>query len=107
MKKLIESLPFILLVSLISFAFYSSPSNAQAFIIASITGLAGFRYFQMEQIKPDYKALFEVELARIEKQHKEDTDFLKAELRNINQKYGKVALEQQQNVKKVQQYSGW
>lgn len=107
MKKLIDSLPFILLVSLISFAFYSSPSNAQAFVIAAITGLAGYKYYQLDQRKPDYKAIFEAELDELKKQHKEDSEFLKAELRNINQKYGKVALAQQQDTKKAQQYSGW
>ena len=102
MKKVIELLPFILLVSLVALSFHSSPNIAQSIILVAITALAGYSYYLMDKIKPDYKKMFEEELSLMNKKSREEASFIKAELNTIREKYGKVSIEQQQAKKKEQ-----
>lgn len=106
MKKLVEMLPFILLTALVGFVFFKEPSIAQSIIISAISALAGYKYFLLDKKKPDYLKIFEEQLSVIDKNYKEDSNFIRAELANINKKYGKVAIEQNQ-AKRIQKSSGW
>ena len=82
MKKFLEAIPFVLLLALVPYFFYSSPNIAQSIIILAITALCGFRYYQIDKEQPDYVKIFEKEIRRIEKESKE-----------LKDNYGKITLQ--------------
>lgn len=58
MQKLIDSLPLILLVSLVPYFFYSEPNIAQSVIVTAIAALSGYSYYLASLKKPDYVKIF-------------------------------------------------
>ena len=83
MKKLVNYLPFILLVSLIGLSFYAGSTVALSVAIFALSGLSGYRYYLDEQVKPDLEAIFAKKLEDIEAKNKEDLSWVKAELANV------------------------
>lgn len=101
MKKLIDSIPVILLVSLVTLSFIKEPNLAQSLIIGFIAALVGYRYYIVEQEKPDLEAIFEERIKLIEKDNTKDAEFIKAELKNIKEGYSKISVANQMQPKKV------
>jgi len=104
MKKTLDLLPFALLLTLVPFLFYSTPNIAQSIIIGVISALSGLKYYLIDKELPNYEKMFKEQLDIQSKETKEELKFIKAELANIREKYGKVSLEQQQ-VKKASNFN--
>ncbi len=81
MKKLIEALPFVLLLALVPFFYYNSPNIAQSIIILAVSGLCGYRYHLMHKEQPDYSKVFHKEIVGMQK-----------EILKINEGYGKLTI---------------
>ena len=62
MKELKSNLPLILLIAIVPYFFYQSPTIPQAIIAASLAALVGFKYFLEHNSLPDYKAIFEAQI---------------------------------------------
>lgn len=82
MNKIIEGIPYILLVALTPYLFFNDPNIAQAIIISAIAALSGYRYYLNHNSLPDYRKLFKDELREIKKENREFRD-----------KYGKLSIE--------------
>ena len=81
MKQFIEALPFVLLLVLVPFFYYSSPNIAQSIIIFAISGLCGYRYYLMQKEQPNYTKIFHDEIIKMQK-----------EIVKINESYGKLTI---------------
>lgn len=81
MKKLIDGLPFVLLLTLTPFLFYQTPNIAQSIIIAAISALVGYKYHLNNKQEPNYR-----------KEFKEDLDRINKEFRQFRDNYGKMAI---------------
>lgn len=82
MKKFVEAIPFALLLAVVPYFFYNSPNIAQSIIVLALTALCGFRYYQLDKVKPNYIEMFQKEIKRIEKESKE-----------LKDNYGKITLQ--------------
>ena len=67
MKKLINAIPFVLLLALCPLFYYAQPNLAQAIIVAAISGLCAYQYYLFSQITPDYIELFEQRFENLER----------------------------------------
>jgi hypothetical protein len=81
MNKFIEALPFVLLLALVPFFYYNSPNIAQSIIIVAVSALCGYRYYLLNQEKPDYAKIFKNEIIAVER-----------EIVKLNQNYGKLTI---------------
>jgi hypothetical protein len=81
MKKLVDGLPFVLLLVLTPFLFYKDPNIAQSIIIAAISALVGYRYYLEHKAEPNYRKEFKEEIEKLQKEFKEFRD-----------NYGKMAM---------------
>lgn len=87
MKKVLDVLPFALLLILTPLFYYKSPTIAHSMIILAVSGLCAFRYHQMESQKPDFVALFKKELNILEKEVREvKADYSKLNIGDIKKK---------------------
>lgn len=111
MKRLLEIIPFLLLVSLVPFFYYNTPTISQAIIILAVSALCGYRYYAMDQERPDYVALFEdsfneykksrdTELQEIVTKHEKAMVHLEKNVKELSASYGKITMEQATNGKK-------
>jgi hypothetical protein len=82
MKKIIEGIPYALLLVLTPYLFLKEPSVAQALIVGFVAGLSGYRYHLDSVKQPNYIKLFKEELSQLKKENKDFRD-----------KYGKMAME--------------
>jgi hypothetical protein len=96
MKKLIEALPFLLLVSLTPYFFYNEPNLSQSFILIGIAALCGYRYYCMEQVKPDYVELFNEEFESYQERVNTAIISLDKEIRAVKDGYAKSSMEKTQ-----------
>lgn len=87
MNKYIKVLPYVLLLSLTPFFFYSQPNLAQSIIILAVAGLCGYFYHVESKQLPDYRALFAKELESLNRQNKETREMIvKSQIQEINKK---------------------
>ena len=87
MKKVLEVLPFALLLILTPLFYFNTPTIAHSIIIVALSGLCGFRYYQMENQKPDFVSLFKKELAILEKEVRDvKADYSKLNIGDIKKK---------------------
>lgn len=104
MKKLLEVIPFILLIGLVPFFYYNNPNIPQSIILLSISALCGYRYFSMDQEKPDYVSIFKVEfeeyknkrdeeLKVIVDRHEKAMVYLEGKVKELDGNYGKMTME--------------
>ena len=81
MKKYLEVLPFVLLLSLVPFLFYNNPNIAQSIIVTAVSALCGYRYYLMSKQQPNYSKIFHEEIVKMQK-----------EILKINESYGKLTI---------------
>jgi len=104
MKKLLEVIPFILLIVLVPFFYYNEPNLSQSLIITAISALCGYRFYCMEQVKPDYVEIFkdefdkyklqrDTELDVIVKRHEKAMLHIEAKVKELDGNYGKMSME--------------
>ena len=96
MKKLIEALPFLLLVSLTPYFFYNEPNLSQSFILIGIAALCGYRYYCMEQVKPNYVEIFKEDFEAYQQRANKAILELDKELRSVKDGYAKSSMEKTQ-----------
>lgn len=83
MKKIIEGIPFLLVLALTPYLFFNNPNIAQSIIVTAICGLAAYRYYLDQLKQPNYV-----------KQFQEDFAELRRENKDLREKYGKMTVEQ-------------
>lgn len=90
MKHLKENLPLILLVGIVPYFFYGSPTLSQAIITSSLAALVGFKYYLEYNSLPDYKALFEEQLQSRDEQVADKINELIKELNQVRERQGVI-----------------
>lgn len=87
MNKYIKVLPYVLLLTLTPFFFYSQPNLAQSIIVLAVAGLSGYFYYIESKQLPDYRAIFAKELENLHKQNRETREMIvKSQIQEINKK---------------------
>ena len=105
MKKFLDAIPFALILALVPFLFYSTPTLPQALILLGISALCGYRYYCMEQVKPDLVAIFEETFEAYKAEVKAESDLVKAnhekamihldkKVKELSANYGKTTMNQ-------------
>lgn len=108
MKKLLELVPFILLLGLTPYFYLNNPNIAQSIIILAIAALCGYRLYAMEQEKPDYTSIFQEEFDQYKQQrdndlrimqerHEDAMVHLEKKVKELDSNYAKNAMGQSRN----------
>lgn len=104
MKKILEIIPFLLLIITIGLTYHFGNGIPQSIIIFGLTGLCGYRFYCMEQSKPDYVGIFQeqfdqykeqrdTELKEMQVRHEKAIVFLEAKIKELDNSYGKMTME--------------
>lgn len=86
MKHLKDNLPLILLLAVVPYFFYTTPTLSQAIIAASLSTLVGFKYYLEYNTQPDYAKLFEEKLTKRDNDIKDHIKELVKELEELREK---------------------
>jgi len=88
MKQIKEALPLVLLLAIVPYFFYASPTLPQAIIAACIAALAGFKYWLDHNSLPDYRKLFQEQIDKRDGDIKAIIEELNEEISNVREKQG-------------------
>lgn len=105
MKKLLEAIPFALLLGLVPYFYLNTPNIAQSIIVLAISALCGYRLYAMEQEKPNYIEMFkdefqkykdqrDAELKVMQDRHEAAMVHLEAKVKELDSNYAKTAMSQ-------------
>lgn len=108
MKKFVDAIPFALILVLVPYLYNNTPTIAHALILLGISALCGYRYYCMEQIKPDYVEIFRQEFEDYKAQRDEDSEAVKVKhekamvhlehkVKELSASYGKSTMNQANN----------
>jgi len=86
MKHIKDNLPLILLLSVVPYFFYNSPSLSQAIIAASLAALVGFKYHLEYNSQPNYRELFKDDIQKRDIAIKAHVSELIKELEELREK---------------------
>lgn len=86
MKNLKDNLPLILLLAIVPYFFYASPTLSQAIIAASLAALVGFKYYLEYNAQPDYAKLFEAKIDKRDGDIKAHIQDLVKELEDLRER---------------------
>lgn len=86
MKNLKDNLPLILLLSVVPYFFYATPTLAQSVIAASLAALVGFKYSLEHKSQPDYVKIFEDKISKRDGDIKAHIEKLVKELEELREK---------------------
>ena len=86
MKHLKDNLPLILLLAVVPYFFYASPTLSQAIIAASLAALVGFKYYLEYNTQPDYKKMFTEQIDKRDTDIKNHIKELVKELEELREK---------------------
>lgn len=94
MKKLIEGIPFLLLIVLCPYFFFKEPSMSQSLIFIAVAALCGYRYFQIDKQVPNYTKIFEDQLKTLHESHFNQIQEFRKEVKEVKDLYGMSTVEQ-------------
>ena len=105
MKRLLEVIPFILLISQLAQLINQTPSISHSIIVIALSILCGYRLFAMEQEKPNYIDLFkqefedykekrDKELNILKDRHEKAMVHLEAKVKELDSNYAKSTMSQ-------------
>ena len=103
MQKVIDSVPLILLLSLVPYFFYNDPSVAHSIILVAISGLVGYRTYLDAQKKPDFLKLFTERLDAKDREVNEILGKFSKDVKEVKDGQNKLAIVQK-NVEKATSY---
>ncbi len=94
MKKLIDSVPLILFISIVPKLFYGNTTMPQSVIVAVVAALLGYRYYLESLVKPDYEKIFSERLDKAEKYTDDSLKKLLYEINEVKATQGKLSIVQ-------------
>lgn len=105
MKKTLETIPFLLLITLIGHYLLSPDSFGVqgSFVTLGVIALCGYRLFALEQEKPDYVELFkeefekykerrDKELIEVVQKQERAINVINEQVKEVNSNYGKMTV---------------
>ena len=96
MKKVIEGIPYLLVLAITPYVFFNNPNVAQAIIITAVAGLAAFRYYLDQKKQPNYVEIFENQFSELRKENKD-----------LREKYGKMTVSQNNPRANNPRFTAW
>ena len=105
MKHFKENLPLILLVAIVPYFFYTTPTLSQAIIAGSLAALVGFKFHLEHNALPDYKAEFETQLKERDELVVAEINKLIGELNKVRETQGVINM--QERTTQSRESVGW
>jgi len=92
MKKILNVLPFILLIAVVIKSFIIQPTVSESVILTALSALCAYRFYFMERETPDYVKMFQQKIESVTNDYNTKIINLSVETKEIKDNYTKIVL---------------